>query len=161
MKPRFPLNAGLLLLALLAACGAPTEPMASAPVHLTAPDGRTVTVWADFAETPVQQEKGLMGRPSLPQGSGMLFVFPKDQILSFWMKDTLIPLDITFFDGNGRFVSGLTMPLCGAEENRESRCPRYLSAAPARYALEVPEGFLRLQGIKDGWKFTLNPWNSP
>ena len=54
------------------------------------------------ARTPQQQAQGLMNVSDLPEGTGMLFVFPEEKMGSFWMKDTLIPLDIAFFNTNRR-----------------------------------------------------------
>ncbi len=96
------------------------------------------TVWAvALAETPDQRRQGLMGVESLPERSGMLFVFPEDTVAQFWMKDTLIPLDIAFFTAEGSLVDVQTMTPC-----REDPCPRYSAGAPYRYALEAAAGAL-------------------
>ena len=77
----------------------------------------------------------------------MLFIFEKPQILSFWMKSTVIPLDILFFDEGGKLVSTATMEPCAADP-----CQTYPSAAEAQYALEVPAGFSEQHGIGEGWR---------
>lgn len=87
-----------------------------------------------------------MGRTSLPDKTGMLFVFDTEQPLSFWMKDTLIPLDVLFFRADGTFVSGETMVPCQADP-----CPVYVSAEPSGLALEVPAGFAAVHSIGGGW----------
>ena len=59
----------------------------------------------EIADTPEKQEKGLMGRKSLPENQGMLFIYDEPQDLSYWMKDTLISLDIIFIDDDMEVVS--------------------------------------------------------
>jgi uncharacterized membrane protein (UPF0127 family) len=76
----------------------------------------------------------------------MLFVFEQPQPLEFWMKDTLIPLDILFFDASGAYVSGATMNPCQADP-----CTIYPSAAAAQLALEIPSGTIAAQQIGPGW----------
>jgi uncharacterized membrane protein (UPF0127 family) len=74
---------------------------------------------------------------------GMLFVWPDEVEGSFWMKDTLIPLDIAFFTGEGAVVGVLTMEPC-----RTDPCETYSVGAPFRYALEARVG--ALAGLSDG-----------
>ncbi|MDP3003960.1 MAG: DUF192 domain-containing protein, partial [Candidatus Azambacteria bacterium] len=64
--------------------------------------GGPVKIRVEFARTPEESQKGLMNRPSLPKDSGMLFVFPDETNRSFWMKNTLIPLDVIFISSKGR-----------------------------------------------------------
>lgn len=59
----------------------------------------------EIADTPEKQEKGLMGRKSLPEDQGMLFIYDEPQDLSYWMKNTLISLDIIFIDDDMEVVS--------------------------------------------------------
>ncbi len=68
---------------------------------------------------------------------GMLFVFEEDRAGGFWMKNTLIPLDIAFFDGGGELVEVMSMVPC-----EEDPCPTYTPSAIYRYALEAPLGDL-------------------
>ena len=104
--------------------------------------GEMVPVQVQIADTAVELQAGLMGRTALAQDAGMLFVFDQEQLLSFWMKDTLIPLSIAFIDSQGRIVDIQDMqPL------DETSHP---SAAPAQYALEVNQGFLGERGIMVG-----------
>lgn len=80
--------------------------------------------------------RGLMFREHLAPDHGMLFVFDDDREREFWMKNTLIPLDILFFDAKGRLIA---MQL-NAQPCRQSRCPGYPSHQPARYVLELNAG---------------------
>jgi uncharacterized membrane protein (UPF0127 family) len=90
----------------------------------------------EIAATPAQRAHGLMDRTSMPADHGMLFVFPQAQPLTFWMKDTLIPLDMLFFDEAHRLVTlQANVPPCKADP-----CPVYASTAPARYVLELNAG---------------------
>jgi uncharacterized membrane protein (UPF0127 family) len=104
--------------------------------------GERVPLAAEVAETPRQRERGLMGRTALGENQGMLFVFEQEQPLSFWMRNTLIPLSIAYIDGRGTIVDIQDM-----EPLDETSHP---SAAPARYALEVNQGFFEEHGIRVG-----------
>jgi uncharacterized membrane protein (UPF0127 family) len=105
-------------------------------------DGSSATVLAEIARTGEQRSQGLMGRKSLADGEGMLFVFEADQILSFWMKDTLIPLSIAFIAHDGRILEIRDM------EERSLRPVQ--SSRSARYALEVPQGWFSRAHIGPG-----------
>ena len=87
------------------------------------------------ADTPDKQQRGLMGVEDLDPLDGMLFTFTGERDRSFWMKDTLIPLDIAFFDADGLLVSVTSMEPC-----LDGDCPTYPSNGPAQFALEVPRG---------------------
>ncbi len=113
-------------------------------VSVSFPD-RNVSITAEVADNPFSREKGLMFRQSLPQDSGMAFVFEQPQKLRFWMKNTLIPLDIIFVSENFTVVN--------VAENAQpcsGYCPLYYSAAPAKYVVEANAGFAEKNGIKAG-----------
>ena len=131
---------------LLAACSSPRD----STVRLTAPDGHTISVVTEVADDDAERERGLMGRTSLQDGHGMVFLFDAEQQLYFWMKDTLIPLDVLYFDADGRYVSAATMPPCQTDP-----CSNYASARPAKTALEVPAGFVAKNGVGAGWSIEL------
>jgi len=100
------------------------------------------TVVAEVARTDAERARGLMEREELPEGRGMIFVFPDLAIRSFWMQNTYIPLDIAFMDSGGVIVDIQSMePL---DETFTS------SASPAMFALEVPQGWFRARGIEVG-----------
>lgn len=92
-----------------------------------------VKIRAEFAKTPEEWQKGLMNRPSLPKNSGMLFIFPDETNRSFWMKNTLIPLDIIFVSSTGRVNEITTLTPCQETEI----CQSYNSKTPAQYVLEI------------------------
>ena len=133
---------GFLLCFLLCACQ-----QEGRTVLLISPEGETVSVRVEMADDEAERAQGLMFRAELLAGHGMLFLYPQEQILSFWMKNTIMPLDVIFFDEDGMFVSSATMRPCMQEP-----CVSYLSAAPARNALEVPAGFSKTYGIGEGWQ---------
>jgi uncharacterized membrane protein (UPF0127 family) len=104
-----------------------------------------VKLKVEIAQDPESLEKGLMFRRNLPENQGMLFVFPYERILSFWMRNTYIPLDIAFIDAEGRIIDIQYM-----EPLDESR--QYVSSGPALYALEVNHGWFERHGIDLGTK---------
>jgi len=113
-------------------------------VTIDASGGKEVEVRVEVADTEPEHQLGLMGRTALPEDRGMLFVFDEEQELSFWMKDTLIPLSVAFMDSGGRIVDIQDMkPL-------DDDPPHYVSAEPAQYALEVNQGFFEEHEIKVG-----------
>ena len=87
------------------------------------------------ADTGELRRQGLMGVTDLGSLDGMLFVFTEDTTGGFWMKDTLIPLDIAFFAVDGTFVDGFTMEPCTT-----ATCPTYRPGGEYRFALELPAG---------------------
>ena len=106
----------------------------------------------EIAATPAEQAHGLMDRTSMPADHGMLFVFPQAQPLTFWMKDTLIPLDMLFFDEAHRLVTiRADVPPCKADP-----CPTYASTAPARYVLELNAGTAAKLDLRKGDMITFS-----
>lgn len=115
--------------------------------------GQTLKV--EVVDTYESRAQGLMGRTELPEGEGMLFVYEKSQRLVFWMKNTLLPLSIAFFNADKEIINVLDMdPPLGYP------LIRYRSTAPAKYALEVPQGWFDKHKIGRGAKFSfLDPSN--
>jgi uncharacterized membrane protein (UPF0127 family) len=163
---RPPSSAVLLLAAAAAACGgareespspAPPEPApAMAPsaalrlLPLGAPPvaGEGVVARVEIAATPEARERGLMGRADLPRDTGMLFVYPGDRELAFWMKDCPVALDAAYLDGEGRILNVHSMaPAVGVPDGD---LPRYPSAGPARYVLEMESGWFARRGLGKG-----------
>ncbi len=113
-------------------------------VTIHASSGEEVRVRVEIADDDAERARGLMYRTALAEDRGMLFIFDEEQPLSFWMKNTLIPLSIAFMDSEGRIVDIQDMkPL-------DDDPPSYVSAEPARYALEVNQGFFEERGVKVG-----------
>ncbi len=108
------------------------------------------TIWVEVADRERTRAKGLMGRKALEDGYGMLFVYDQPQILSFWMKDTLIPLSVGFFDQEKILFQIVDMN--PPEDNGNP--PSYQSKAPGKYALEVPQGWFKKNQIVPGMKFS-------
>ena len=129
-----------MLTFLLAGCGGDDGPRA-----ILETDEGDVLVRVEVADTDAERERGLMGRQELPPDSGMAFVFPRDTTASFWMKDTLIPLSIAFYDDAGRIVRILDMQPCRADP-----CPIYDPQVAYRGALEVNEGAFRRWAVQVG-----------
>lgn len=100
----------------------------------------------EIADTEAARAQGLMQRAQLDADAGMLFIFPDEQVRAFWMKNTLIPLDILYFDDRHRLVSAqLEAPPCV-----QARCPGYASRGPARYVLEINGGRSQSLDLKPG-----------
>lgn len=97
----------------------------------------------EMARTGQQQAQGLMFRTELADDKGMLFPFEQDRIASFWMKNTLIPLDIIFIGGDGRIVNI-------AQKTTPYSLDPVQSAAPVAAVLELRGGITAQLGIKAG-----------
>lgn len=105
--------------------------------------GEPLRVSVEIADTPQKRSFGLMYRRDLPESHGMLFLFPREEPLSFWMKNTPLPLDIVFINTAHTIVSIAqnTTPFS------EKPLP---SGSPAQFVLEVNGGFCQRQGVTAG-----------
>ena len=136
---------------LLSACSATPKNAGPQKIALIGPDQKAIQLTVEVADSPDEWSKGLSDREDpLAPNTGMLFLFPQQEVLSFWMKDTYHPLDIIFFDTLGKVVHSTTMTPCEADP-----CATYTSEKPASIALEVPAGFVESQGIVEGWQLAL------
>ena len=97
---------------------------------------------AEVASRPEERATGLMNRFSLQPDRGMLFVFERAEPLSFWMKNTFIPLSIAFLDASGRILNIEDM----APQSERS----HWSKGPSLYALEMRKGWFAERGVKAG-----------
>ena len=101
----------------------------------------------EVVDTLEQQEQGLMFRQSLPENEGMLFVYKEPQEMSFWMRNTFIPLDIAFVGADG-----IILNIHQARPLDESVL--YRSAGSAKYVIETNQGWFSRHGIRPGDKVT-------
>ncbi len=116
-------------------------------ITVSNPDGSEAQLSVEIADSPLLRAKGLMGRASLGEAEGMLFVFDKPGIYSFWMFNTTLPLDGIFIAENGTIVDVVRMQPCGLNV---TACPHYAGKAPAKYVLEANQGFARRHGVVIG-----------
>lgn len=105
-----------------------------------------VAVSVELAMTPYQWSRGLMFREALPEGTGMLFVFPDEATRSFWMKYTRMSLDMLFISADKRivFIQKNAIPCTTVT------CPSYGSGEKSMYVLEVNAGFADTHAIEIG-----------
>jgi uncharacterized protein len=133
----------------VAVLGTDADRLAATVVHLAPADhdGATPTARVDarVADDDAARAEGLMGVDPLPDGAGMLFVYPEERTGAFWMKDTLVPLDIAFIAADGTVREVLTMEPCTADP-----CPIYDPEVDYLAALEVPAGWFATWDIDVG-----------
>jgi hypothetical protein len=135
------LSAPLASLALLSCGGPVSEPPREPAVLIRRAGKEPLRVRVELAKTPAERSRGLMHRERLADDTGMLFLFDRPAVQSFWMKNTLIPLDMIFIADDLKVV--------GVVENAEpmTLAPRTVGI-PSRYVLEVVGGFAAPHGIK-------------
>jgi uncharacterized membrane protein (UPF0127 family) len=112
-------------------------------------NGAVVEITVEIARTDEERSKGLMFRKNLPDGEGMLFLFDRDQLLSFWMKNTLIPLSIAYIASDGIIVEIKDMLPHDLNSVKSSRS--------VRYALEAPRGWFGRVNVKPGDIVKIDP----
>lgn len=100
----------------------------------------------EIAKTPEEQEHGLMFRKKISDEQGMLFIYQEERELSFWMKNTFIPLSIGFFNKNRELIDVQEMSPVMSE--MQQAIPSYRSRGKAMYALEVNQGWFKRHNIK-------------
>lgn len=104
-----------------------------------------LTIAVEIADDDSTRTRGLMQRTSLPDRSGMLFIFPHEEMQSFWMANTQMALDILFVDADSQIVN--------IEKYTKPLSPQSVrSTAPAQYVVEVPAGFADTHGIAESDK---------
>lgn len=118
-------------------------------------DSGQVSVSLELAQTPQERSKGLMGRESLAAGSGMLFQYQEQQSPdhSFWMYQTLIPLDIAYLDERGVIGNIRHMEPCAPSNG--TNCPGYPAGVEFTVAVEMSAGFFAAHGIDSGDRLKL------
>ena len=114
--------------------------------EFTRDGSQLLKVHLELANTAQQIEQGLMHRASLPANTGMLFQFPDEQERAFWMRNTLVPLDMLFVTSAGRITNIHSSVPPHSEELRRSR-------GPVQYVVELPGGTAEKYGIQAGDQF--------
>ena len=125
----------------LAGCG---QPLSKIKLRVAGQEFST-----EVARSEAEREKGLMGRKSLGEREGMLFVFDRDEHLEFWMKNTPLPLSIAFISSEGKILEIRDMQ---PFDERTIRSRNY-----ARYALEMNQGAFQRLGISEGDEIAFPP----
>jgi len=105
---------------------------------------------AEVAQTPDERATGLMFRQSMPANQGMLFVFEQPEQQCFWMKNTLIPLDVAFLADDGTVIN--------IEHMKPQTLDNHCSAKPVRMVLEMNDGWFARKGVSAGSKLMGKPF---
>jgi len=129
--------AGLLCNGFRDVCSGATNRNKVLPINVAG-----IELEVELATTFDEHALGLMYRDKLEKNGGMLFVFPKENFLSFWMKDTRIPLSIAFIKENGRIVQ--------IESMKPYSLDTHVAKEKAKYALEMNEGWFRVHNVREG-----------
>lgn len=132
----------------------PSGRFSTSELVLRAPDGAGQAVGVYVAADGDQRGYGLMERDDLTDGTGMIFLFPRDTSGSFYMYKTRIPLSIAFIRGDGTILTVLEMEPCPSEDPAE--CPLYSPGGSYRQALEVEHGFFDQIGLDTSWTVELS-----
>jgi len=135
----------LVALLVLGGCGGDEGPQAV----IETSEGE-VRVEVEIADSPAERQVGLMGRESLAEDAGMIFLFEGEHRGGFWMKDTLVPLSIAFVGADGRIARILDMEPCRADP-----CAIYDPGLAYASALEVNKGAFARWGVAEGDRLTL------
>ncbi len=147
--PTFLSSAALLSVLQILLAGAP-QADALRIVTITAPGGTRIQ--AELADTPQKRSRGLMFRERLAPNVGMLFVFEEEGEWSFWMKNTIVALDILWLGPDKKIVH--------VEENvqgcRADPCAEYKPNKSALYALELPAGTIKREKLANGMKLVFD-----
>ena len=137
-----PRGAVVLCCLILSACSIFALDFEKKDLMIIRPDGTAVPITVELARSARELTKGYMGRKNIPEGTGMLFIFKKDEKLSFWMKNTPTALSIAFISSTGviRETRDMTPFSLASVESSYS----------VRYALEVPQGWFKKNNIGPG-----------
>jgi uncharacterized membrane protein (UPF0127 family) len=135
--------AAFLALPLLQCASRAPERTASPRVVVETRSGARHTVTVELARTEAERERGLMERRELAPDAGMLFMFEEAGEHPFWMKNTLIPLDMIFISDDGRIAGIVARAVPGDLSPRSA-------GGPSRYVLEVAGGWAEAHGVSAG-----------
>jgi len=112
----------------------------------------TKKISLELALTPSEQAQGLSDRSNLPENQGMLFIFPQEKELTFWMKGMYFPLDMIWLNKNNEVVDvSLNQQPCGPNV----ACPIIMPKVPAKSVIEVNAGVVEKYGIKIGQRLSV------
>lgn len=112
------------------------------PIAFATASGSNPTMYVELADTPDSQEIGLMRRPTLPDNQGMIFIFSRENLTPFWMKDTEIDLSIAFIDAGGVIVD--------IQEMQAYALDNHDPAKPYQYAIEANAHWYDRNGVMVG-----------
>ena len=140
MKKTILIITTLLILSSFLSCKSKKLPVKD--IKIICQNGNEFIVKAEIAEKTEDRNHGFMERKDIPDGTGMFFVFERDQILSFWMKNTPHPLSIAYLDSKGKIRNIYDMTPYSTASVK--------STGSVRYALEVPQGWFKKNGITEG-----------
>lgn len=135
----------VFFLGILSGCSG-SEKFKKTDIYIESRNGK-VHITAEIAGTSAQRSQGLMNRKTLKDGEGMLFLFERDEVLSFWMKNTLIPLSIAYIASDGKILE--------IHDMTPGNLNPVVSGRSCRYALEVPRGWFSRAGIEIGDKLII------
>lgn len=154
-----PLRAVLLLAVLIAACGSSD----ASPRDAATPPADTIelryeggTLRVELAITGEERARGLSNRTSLPQDAGMLFVYDEAHFPAFWMRQTLIPLDMVWIGADKR-VGSVTANVQPEPGVPDAELRLYRPDGPAQYVLELNAGAATRLGIDPGDQLSFDP----
>lgn len=139
----------LALLFTLPACAAPQGELQRRQVWI---EGSVFDV--EVASNDITRARGLMGHTELAQGRGMLFEWDENAPRAFWMKNTLIPLDILYFRHDEVMGVAILVSWTTAQPCKADPCPSYPSQGAARYVVELPAGTVEQHGWRPGARLT-------
>ena len=142
----------VFVVALAAGCGGGDDGSGDAggPTVVMETDDGEKEIEVEIADTNDERALGLMGRTSLPEDAGMIFVYAEPTEGGYWMKNTLIPLSIAFYDVDGKILRILDMEPC-----RSDPCPVYDPEVRYAGALEVNQGAFERWGVREGDRLEL------
>lgn len=135
-----------LLMLAMAVSAWPAQAQSKQPLALLAPDGTSVTLHVELADTLEKRTKGLMHRKSMDSSQGMLFVWPQADVRFMWMKNTYIPFDMLFIKG------GNIMHI--HKNARPHDLTSISSHARVDKVLEVPAGFVNRYKVSQSWRLS-------
>lgn len=136
----------LFLFTLLFSCSA--QKLSTIDIKVLNVQGELIPIKVEIAKTDTEKSFGFMNRKHIPDDTGMIFVYEKDQRLSFWMKNTPTPLSLAYIDKTGVIRDIFDMEPYSLKD--------ITSTVSVRYALEVPQGWFEKKNIKIGCKLILD-----